>query len=246
MDYYDNNRRSRAEYDDRPARVRSPRRRFDKYRVTGFLLMFFGVSILVLGIFDVGWTVSRYGNNCYSDPSGVYNNCGGNHVYVYVGSSLWGGALLTFAAFMALGIHPDKAHHRSAHRKFLYLLGLDLILITPAIIILNALEVYFGINIFWMYGSNGSITAYDSLQFGLPVACCILSGMAHLVILFFAVFLYCCSVDYQNDGYGRKYGSDVDDDSFRERHASRDPYRHYYRGRPYSGGYGGGKRYYYN
>jgi len=251
MDYYDHYRRSR-EYDDRPERERPARRRrrFDKYRVTGFLLMFFGVGILALGIFDVGWTVSRYGNNCFPDPMNVYQNCMGNHIYVYVGSALWGGAMLIFAAFVALGLHPDKAHHERAHRHFLVLLGIDLVLMTPAIAVLNALEVYNGINIFWMYDGNGNVTAYDSLQFGLPITICLLGGMAFFVILFFAIFMFCCNADYRSYGYGRRYGSEGSEDSIRERErererpAPRDPYRHYYRGNPYQGGYG--KRYYYN
>jgi hypothetical protein len=244
MDYYDNHRRSRD--DDRTDRERPRRRRrFDKYRVIGFLLMFLGISILVLGIFDIGWTASRYGNNCLPDPSGVYAGlCNGNHIFVYIGSALWGGAMLIFAAFLALGIHPDKAHHHRAHKQFLFLIGFDLVLITPAITVLNALEVYFGISVYWMYATNGSITAYDQLQFGLPVAICILAGVAFMIILFFAVFMFCCSDDYRTYGYGgRKV---YDEDSVRDRR-TQDPYRHYYRGHAYNGGYGGyGKRYYYN
>jgi hypothetical protein len=85
-----------TERDDEPYHDHK-RRRFDKYRVIGLLLMFFGVSILTLGVFDIGWTTSRYGTSCQPDYSGIYNNlCSGNHVYVYVAAPLWGGALVRF------------------------------------------------------------------------------------------------------------------------------------------------------
>jgi hypothetical protein len=59
------------------------------------LLLFFGIAILALGIFDVGWTVSRYGDNCQADSAAYPGLCAGNHVFVYVGSPLWGGALVS-------------------------------------------------------------------------------------------------------------------------------------------------------
>ena len=51
-----------------------------------------------------------------------------------------------------------------------------------------------GYNKYWMY-VNGSITGYDLLQIGLPISVAILAGLSFNVILFFMVFLYCCSDD---------------------------------------------------
>lgn len=85
-------------YDDR--RGGGPRKRFDKYRVIGMMLLFFGIAILALGIFDVGWTVSRYGDNCQADNAAYPGLCAGNHVFVYVGSPLWGGALVSHVTLL--------------------------------------------------------------------------------------------------------------------------------------------------
>lgn len=259
MDYYGHGRRPRDFYDegysrrdkehrdyDGPPRPRV-RRRFDKYRVTGMLLMIFGVSIFVLGVFDVGWVVSRYGNNCQPDPAGVYDICGGNHIFIYIGTALWGGAMVIFVAFISLGIHPDKASNRTAHRNFVFFLAIIMLLILPAIIVLHSLEVSNGYNKYWMY-VNGSITGYDLLQIGLPISVAILAGLSFNVILFFMVFLYCCSDDRYGPQYGPRYPSDSDisEESYRGRSWAQDPYRHYYnRGRDFRGGLGG-KRYYYN
>lgn len=244
-DFYDDRWRSRDHNDDRP------RKRFDKYRVIGMLLLFFGIAILALGIFDVGWTVSRYGDNCQVDNTAYPNLCTGNHVFVYVGSPLWGGALLICAAFLALSVHPDKAHHRSAHRNFIYFLALHMIVVQPATVVLNVLEVVFGKNIFWMYNSSGQMQIYDNLQVGLPIAIAILAGMAINAILFFLVFVFCCSEDKGRRSYkGPRYydGPEVED-SYRgqgHRYPPRDPYRYTPRGgNPgYGGGYGGRRNYY--
>lgn len=74
--------------------------------------MFFGVSILTLGVFDIGWTTSRYGSSCQPDYSGVYNNlCSGNHVYVYVAAPLWGGALVRFYVVIIIIILSHSTYH---------------------------------------------------------------------------------------------------------------------------------------
>lgn len=69
------------------------------------LIMFFAVSILILGIFIIGWTTSRYGNNCQPDLTNNYPLlCSGNHVYVYISSPLWGGAWVSIINFRVAGI----------------------------------------------------------------------------------------------------------------------------------------------
>lgn len=235
MAYYDHDRRSYhhhhhgRERDEEPYHYHNhKRRRFDKYRVIGLLLMFFGISILTLGVFDIGWTTSRYGSSCQPDYSGVYNNlCSGNHVYVYVAAPLWGGALLIIVALLSLAIHPDKQHHYNAHRRFLILLGINLIIVLPAIIVLNVLEVYYGKNIFWMFDANGSLVEYDALQFALPITIIILAGLAFNVVLFFSVFMYCCgdTTSSQTRNHHANYDRDAAD-GYRGRHWSHDPYRH--------------------
>jgi hypothetical protein len=46
-----------------------------------------------------------------------------------------------------------------------------------------------------MYNANGQMQIYDNLQFGLPIAIAILAAMAINAILFFLVFVFCCSED---------------------------------------------------
>lgn len=245
----------RDSYRDVERRPRRRRNRFDKYRVTGLLIMFFAVSILILGIFIIGWTTSRYGNNCQPDLSGYYPLlCSGNHVYVYISSPLWGGAWLIVVAFLSLGIHPDKERHATAHKHFIFLMGISLVLVIPVIIVLNVLEVYFGMNYYWMYDSDGNLISNDFVQFAIPIVIVILAGMVFNVILFFCVFIYCCRDEYnhhKSSSYDRERDYDPTEDSYRGRHWSHDPYRNYNRnrGNGFGGVYGGGgygRRSFYN
>ena len=62
-----------------------------KFWLGGLGLLFFGVTILLIGLFDLAWTLGRYSTNCQLNEA----MCTSNHIFTYIASPLWGGIIVS-------------------------------------------------------------------------------------------------------------------------------------------------------
>lgn len=151
---------------------------FNRYSVPGFVLLLHGIAIFGLGCFDIGWTVSRYDpSSCVPSPGFT---CGGNHVYTLVGSSLWGGALITIDSVLALWIPHCYIANSCMFQFYTALTFVNLITITPAVVVLNVLELALNNNVFYVYTPQTGFFVGDVAKFGVVFAIIILSTLAFL------------------------------------------------------------------
>lgn len=154
---------------------------YNRYSVPGTILLIWGIAIFGLGVFDMAWTVTYYNpNTCTPDVSNAYK-CTGNHVFSLVGSSLWGGVTITILGVMALWVPHRYVDNSLGFQIFMTLSFVTMIGITPAITVLNAIEIAMNNNVFYIYASNTFVKILDQPKFGVVFTLALLGATAFLV-----------------------------------------------------------------
>jgi len=154
---------------------------YNRYSVPGFIVLLFGICLLGLGIFDVAWTVTRYGSTCTQNSNyPAMMTCEGNHIFTLVGSSLWGGAMLIIDGVMALWMPHRYIGHSCVFNCYTFLTFINLVGFAPAIVVLNALEISMNNNIFYTYVDN-EFTVADPAKFAVVFTIAILGGLEFLL-----------------------------------------------------------------
>ena len=74
----------------------STRDSYVRYSIPSWIHIVFGILIFILGVFDLGWTVVKYGSDCIDRiASDDYYECDGTHTYTYVAAPVWGSVFVS-------------------------------------------------------------------------------------------------------------------------------------------------------
>jgi len=163
----------------------------------GIFLSIISAASLALGVADVVVTYKTYmeGKDCktYISPSYCADN---NLVWTWVGSGIWG----SLPVFI-FGVYSICKASRPNQQGscFDYLAFVSAFVFTPAIIVLSAIEVYKGSNVY--YWTAPDLSQDDLVKAIIPIVIAGLGFIEHIMTAV-AFFTLCCCANHASITYG--------------------------------------------
>jgi len=154
----------------------------------GILLSLLAAATLALGVADVVVTYKTYmdGMNCATYPTLSYCS---NLVWTWVASGIWGS--LPVFIFGVLSIYKGSNPMRQVNYFDLFAF-ICAFIFTPAIIVLSAIEVWMGRDVYYWNGQNGGLTSDDLVKAIIPIVISGL-GLVMMIMTLTALFYLCCN-----------------------------------------------------
>lgn len=175
-----------------------------RYSIPSWIHVVLGILIFILGLFDLGWTVAKYGHDC-SDSSDVddYEECEGTHAYTYVAAPVWGAIFMVLCGVCGIWMSPVKLTYSVwVYYCFLGLSFFTALIMCPVIIVLQILELHFGEGHFYVDKEGEALDPSDNVKFAMPTILIILAGMELLVALTTLSTACCCPpASMGNEGF---------------------------------------------
>lgn len=169
---------------------------FTRFIVPGWIHLFLGFLLFIMGIVDIAYTVDQYGNNC--DQS---STCKANHAYSYAASPMYGGVLIFLTGVLTFYLTPYRIRHNIWLLKTYTGMSLVIVLVIgPLIIALNMMEILLNRDTFWRINS-GAVELIDDTKFVLPLLL-VLIAFVDWVIAITAVAIVICCLPRELNMYG--------------------------------------------
>jgi hypothetical protein len=174
-----------------------------------------GIVTFILGIVDVGWTAGNYSKMSCKVVStswnvGLRTPCEQDTmedeslVWTWVSSSIWGSFFIVITGVVGSRITPYNTENLRFHRDlFTVLCILVCLLWGPAIIVLQALEVYYSQGVFYFMQAGSMLpTMGDQVKFILPIIIACFTFISWIAALAGVGTGCCCAPLPDSDEYG--------------------------------------------
>lgn len=158
----------------------------------GWLLAIMGAATMAVAVANTTYTYINFDSQKDScAPGQIINMCPVK--FVYISSGIWGSVPVFLAGIVALRISRAPG----ASRLLQILVLLSLMVFTPAMIIINAIEIVAGnqysktavpVQIFYKVGTSS--VEGDVTKFVLPLVVAVMAGLEFIILLFFSCYLY--------------------------------------------------------
>jgi len=168
------------------------------FKVYGAILSLMAAGTLALGISNVVLTKQAYCDPWDEGDSVWCSNTKDPYIWTWIGSGIWASLPIFLAGLFSMSLSSDPAKWT---RMFSLMVFLSAIVFTPAMVVLNAIEVWRGhasANNFYKLDDQlmeGNILVEDSpyqAKFALPLVISILAGIMFLMTGLITITLCCC------------------------------------------------------
>jgi hypothetical protein len=167
----------------------------------GVFLSLLAAATLSLGIADVVVTYQNYMINKGCNTMSTATYCDPNNlVFTWVGVGIWASVPVFIFGIMAIRRGSKPLTKSSWFELFAFLCGF---IFTPAMVVISAIEVYRGANVYyWTYTSP--LTSDDLVKAIIPIVIAALGFIEHIMTAIAAWNICCC-----HGGPEPMYGSQV-------------------------------------
>jgi len=169
------------------------------FKCFGAILALLAAATLSLGIADVVLTMQAYCTPWMTGAKYWCTTTGEPYIWVWVASGIWGSVPIFLAGIFAMCLSSNP---REWTRCFALLIFLSAIVFAPAMIVLNAIELWRGGAAQWTFYSmgNGTLGAGSIMpmnnpyqaKFAIPLVIAILAGIMFLMTGIVTLNLCCC------------------------------------------------------